>query len=51
MEPTGAVSWYETQLHPWHYFGATFKGEAIFVLGSVHYFVRFLQFEQRSDLF
>ncbi len=26
----GAVSWYVTQLHPWHYFGATFKGGAVF---------------------
>ena len=25
-----SVSWYVTQLHPWHYFGATFKGEAVF---------------------
>ncbi len=28
---SGAVSWYVTQLHPWHYFGATFKGGAVFV--------------------
>ncbi len=27
----GAVLWYVTQLHPWHYFGATFKGGAVFV--------------------
>ncbi len=26
----GAVSWYVTQLHPWDYFGATFKGGAVF---------------------
>ena len=26
-----AVSWYVTQLHPWHYFGATFKGGAVFL--------------------
>ncbi len=27
----GAVSWYVTQLNLWHYFGATFKGGAVFV--------------------
>ena len=27
----GVVSWYVTQLHRWHYFGATFKGGAVFV--------------------
>ncbi len=27
----GAVSWYVNQLHPWHYFGATFKDGAVFV--------------------
>ena len=26
----GAVSWYVTQLHLWHYFGATFKGGTVF---------------------
>ncbi len=25
----GAVSWYITQLHPWHYFGAIFQGRAV----------------------
>ncbi len=28
----------------------TLSAKIIFTLGSVHYFVRFLQFEQRSDL-
>ena len=31
----GAVSWYVTQLHPWHYFGANFKGGAVFVSKKV----------------
>ncbi len=45
MEPkrlhTWSVSWYVTQLHPWHYFGGTFKGntlsegEAIFSLNMI----------------
>ncbi len=38
----GAVSWYVTQLHPWHYFGVTFKGGAVYLIAIIHFLTRLM---------